>query len=159
MSERRSDDTTRTTAEALIQVAELEFRADGGKPISSDIRDILTHALARELSVAFDRDVSSQDRIANVKAQMRVLGAGVIAIVDREPGNAVAPDRSGRTKERDTESVKGKHALSDALDAHRTRTEAAWNAATARMRSAWVPGRDADRRVRVTKHEPERRCC
>ena len=159
MSEGRSGDKISTTAEALIQVAEAEFRADGGKPISLEIRDILTHALTRELSGAFERGVIAQDRIAKIKTQMRVLADGLIAIVDREPADAVAPDRCRRNEERDTEPIKGKQVLSDALDAQRKRTEAAWNAATARMRSAWVPGRDADRRVRFTKHEPERRCC
>jgi hypothetical protein len=53
--------------------------------------------------------------------------------------------------------TKRMHGLSEALAAQRKRTEANWDAATAKMRAAWVPGRDADRRVTATKHEPERR--
>jgi hypothetical protein len=52
---------------------------------------------------------------------------------------------------------RGMQILSDALDAQRNRAEDLRNAATSEMRSSWVAGRDADRRVTATKHEPERR--
>ena len=63
-----------------------------------------------------------------------------------------------RTAEQaEAERIQGKQALFDALAEQRKRSEAAWDAATAKMRVAWVPGRDADRRVAAKQHEPERR--
>ena len=40
----------------------------------------------------------------------------------------------------------------------RYQAEAARNAATAEIRVAWVAGRDRDRRISATTHQPERRC-
>ena len=55
------------------------------------------------------------------------------------------------------ERIKGMHVLSDALDADRTQSQAYWIAATARTGKAWVPGRDADRRMITGTRAPERR--
>ena len=89
----------------------------------------------------------------------RILADGAIAIAHGRPSNAV-PRQWGRTAEKaDAESTKGKPGLTDALaEQLRQRSEGAWNAATAKMRTAWVAGRDANRRVTAMKHEPERRC-
>jgi hypothetical protein len=63
-----------------------------------------------------------------------------------------------RTPEKKEEDrTKGMQILSDALDAQRNRAEDRWNAATSQMRTSWIPGRDAERRITAMKHEPERR--
>ena len=72
------------------------------------------------------------------------------------PNKPVNPEWR-RTAEEADAVFKARQALVDAFAEQRKRSEAAWNAASARMRMAWVPGRDADRRVTTTKHQPERR--
>ena len=72
------------------------------------------------------------------------------------PNKPVNPEWR-RTAEEAEAVFKARQALVDAFAEQRKRSEAAWNAATARMRMAWIPGRDADRRVTTTKHQPERR--
>ena len=91
MSQERSGDDIRVTAEALIQVAEAEVRADGGRPVSPETRDTLTHALTRDLNVASDRARVTEDRFAKIETQTRVLADAVIAIADTAPSVAVAP--------------------------------------------------------------------
>jgi hypothetical protein len=67
--------------------------------------------------------------------------------------DAVAPTPK-KTKEN---RAQGRQILSDALDAQPNRAEERWNAATSQMRTSWIAGRDAERRITATKHEPERR--
>jgi hypothetical protein len=63
-----------------------------------------------------------------------------------------------RTDEQEqTEQIKRKQELADVIAQQRQRREAAWQAATTKMRTAWTAGRDVDRRVLIRKHEPERR--
>jgi hypothetical protein len=55
------------------------------------------------------------------------------------------------------ERIKELQDLSDALDAERKRSQAYWTAATERTGTAWMPGRDADRRMIGGSRDPERR--
>lgn len=83
---------------------------------------------------------------------MQLLVDGLVAVVQRGPSNAVLSER----RRTEAERSRGMQMLSDALDAQRNRAEDLWNAAPLAIAS-WVQGRDADRRVMATTHEPERR--
>jgi hypothetical protein len=91
MSQERSGDDISVTAEALIQVAEAEVRAVGGRPVSPETRDTLTHALTRDLNVASDQARVVEERIAKIETQTQVLADAVIAIAATAPSVAVAP--------------------------------------------------------------------
>jgi hypothetical protein len=57
----------------------------------------------------------------------------------------------------DEERIKEMQVLAEALEAERTRSRAYWNAATAETGTAWVAGRDAERRMIPGTRNPERR--
>ena len=57
----------------------------------------------------------------------------------------------------DAERIREMQVLAEALDAERKRSRAYWNAATAETGTAWVAGRDADRRMIPGTRDPERR--
>jgi len=57
----------------------------------------------------------------------------------------------------DAERIKEMQVLTEALEAERKRSQAYWNTTTAKTGAAWVPGRDADRRMISGTRDPERR--